>query len=97
MTDKVNRLKELNKLWFKLTRPKLGDRIQFRFVGGKKLYTGKIIEEILNEEKKSVKYRVESNGTPVGNKVIEIVKCNNIMFSGKSLKYSVPLDKFKPL
>lgn len=93
-SNKLDRLSELNKLWFRLHTPKVGDTVKFKIKGSEQLYNGTITgaEKIGN----SFKYNMISTDAPAGpmnQGQLMIVECNGIKFT----EVKEDEKNFKPL
>ena len=81
----INRLKELNKLWFELNNlketyipeniPKKGDKVKFRIKGSRRIYAGDIVNDW--KENDIPCYTIASNEAPSGEHDITIIECND--------------------
>jgi len=89
---KINRLNELNKIWIRLTAPKKGDTVKFRFKGNSKIHKGKITAAF--KYGNEMRYQVWSLKAPIKQSEIEVIECRGILFS-KVIKSDV--NKFKAL
>jgi hypothetical protein len=75
----INRLNELNKLWFKLNFPKKGDKVKFKIKGESLIYEGFITETV--KDGSNYKFNLQSNGlAPSGRHEIILVECNGVSF-----------------
>ena len=92
--NKIDRLNELNKLWFKLNKPKIGDKIKFRIGKENKTYEGEILDMIVKGNK--VNYQMISKDVNLsGRPNVIITECNGIKFLESGEVNEKP--DFKPL
>lgn len=95
---KVDRRNELNKLFFKLHRPKEGDVVKFKIKGQWPVHTGKITKVEKDEKGDRYKYQMVSDtASPIGTNDIVIVEVNGVKFEEVKDPYDFDKKEFKPI
>ena len=61
---KLDRLNELNKIWFRLNTPKEGDTVKFKISGYDTIFDGKIVD--VKREGMRFAYKMVSENAPAG-------------------------------
>lgn len=93
----VNRLKELDKLWFRLRMPRQGDKIRFRIKGSNKEFDGRIIVAKKEGKLTQYRYQIKSSHAPRGDEEIEIIECNGIRFGRVDKTYDQINQGYSPV
>lgn len=93
--SKIDRLKELNKLWFRLHTPKIGDIVKFKVRGEKKIHEGEITNVTISGN--NYKFQmVSKTAKPVtGLHNIIIVEANGVKF--QEIDDPTDHNNFKPI
>lgn len=79
--NKVNRLNELNKLWFRLHVPKQGDKVKFKIKGFDEIHEAQI-SKVEKDANNRIRYQmISKTASPLnGMQNIQIVEINGVKF-----------------
>ena len=96
--SKINRLDELNKIWFRLNTPKVGDTVKFKISGYETIFDGKIVD--VQRDGMRFAYKMVSENAPAG--FMNSGKLQLVEWNGKPLNQQVSQvdddeKNFKPL
>jgi hypothetical protein len=91
--SKLDRQKELDKIWFRLHTPKVGDKVKFRIRGKDEIHEGEVID--VKRDGGRYKFQMVSKTAPTtGTQDIEIVEANGIRFQKTD---DAKQNDFKPI
>lgn len=90
-SNKVNRLNELNKLWFRLNTPKEGDKVKFLVKDTGEIHEGEITQ-VVKDAYNRYKFQMVSKTASPGDTNIEILEINGVKFQGTDA-----YNDFKPI